>query len=196
MSDSGTEGSVAPTEVDRLTTLPKPGTPVDVRDRLLDMLRRDLVGPHPDYDPDLAREVLAGSSPSTWDLTGYLGPKQASRAEARAKSTVGAEGGELFGQEWRGAARPAAAHRGYVGEQPGERPRRRRRKRAAAIAQLRALHDGPLSPGLAPLRNGVRAPVLGRLRTDPRLDDAVFIPDKNEEARKNGEAPSPSRRRS
>jgi hypothetical protein len=46
-----------------------------VRERLIDLLRRDLVGPHPDLDPDLAREVLSGTNPSNWYLTGYLGPR-------------------------------------------------------------------------------------------------------------------------
>src|SRR6218665_3064667 len=66
--------AVSPT--DRLTKLPKPSTPVAVRERLLDLLRRDLVGPHPDSDPDLAREVIGGVAPSTWYLTGFLGPKR------------------------------------------------------------------------------------------------------------------------
>ena len=60
---------------DRLADLPKPTTPVEVRERLLDLLRRDLVGPHPDLDPDLAREVLTGVAPSTWYLGGFLGPR-------------------------------------------------------------------------------------------------------------------------
>lgn len=59
---------------DRLAGLPKPATPVAVRERLVDLLRRDLVGPHPDLDPDLAREVIAGVAPATWYLTGFLGP--------------------------------------------------------------------------------------------------------------------------
>ncbi|MBZ9916581.1 MULTISPECIES: DISARM system helicase DrmA [unclassified Mesorhizobium] len=70
---------------DRLSTLPKPGTPAEVRERLVDILRRDLVGPHPDLDPDLAREVLEGTSPSTWYLTGFLAPYRQTGAEKRAE---------------------------------------------------------------------------------------------------------------
>ena len=70
-----TVDSIDGSGADRLTLLPKPTTPTEVRTRLLEMLRRDLVGPHPDLDADLAREVLAGTSPSTWYLTGYLGPR-------------------------------------------------------------------------------------------------------------------------
>jgi hypothetical protein len=54
----------------------KPVSPVVVRERLIDLMRRDLIGPHPDLDPDLAREILSGSSPSNWYLTGYLGPQR------------------------------------------------------------------------------------------------------------------------
>ena len=55
---------------DRLATLPKPTSAEGVRAQLLEMLRRDLVGPHPDLDPDLAREVIEGTNPSNWYLTG------------------------------------------------------------------------------------------------------------------------------
>ncbi|MCZ7657697.1 MAG: DISARM system helicase DrmA [Xanthobacteraceae bacterium] len=47
---------------------------LDVRDRLVDLFRRDLVGPGPD-DADLARERLgADDRPSRWYLTGFLAP--------------------------------------------------------------------------------------------------------------------------
>ena len=77
--------------VDRLTQLPKPATSVEARTRLLDLMRRDLIGPHPDLDPDLAREVLAGSSPSTWYLTGYLGPRRSTGATRRLAVLTGSE---------------------------------------------------------------------------------------------------------
>ena len=43
-----------------------------VRGRLVDVLRRDLIGPGPE-DADLHREVLA-ENPSRWYLTGFLAP--------------------------------------------------------------------------------------------------------------------------
>lgn len=46
---------------------------VEVRQRLIDAFRRDLVGPHPEKDPDLARERLS-ENPSRWYLTGFLAP--------------------------------------------------------------------------------------------------------------------------
>jgi hypothetical protein len=77
--------------MDRLAELPKPLSPVGVRERLIDLMRRDLVGPHPDLDPDLAREVLSGSSPSNWYLTGYLGPRRKTDAARRLAGVIGSE---------------------------------------------------------------------------------------------------------
>lgn len=79
---------------DRLSVLPKPATPAEVRGRLLDMLRRDLIGPHPDLDPDLACEVLSGTNPSTWYLTGYLGPRRRGAKARRIEAVLGAAAAE------------------------------------------------------------------------------------------------------
>src|SRR5258708_39163049 len=86
--DSITTTTGAPL-ADRLTMLPKPTSAVDVRTRLLEMLRRDLVGPHPDLDSDLSREVFSGASPSTWYLTGYLGPRRQGFEDQRIKAVMG-----------------------------------------------------------------------------------------------------------
>lgn len=74
---------------DALSILPKPTTPVEVRDRLLDLLRRDLVGPHPDRDPDLKAEIISGTSPSTWYLTGFLAPRRKDAKDKRAEKIFG-----------------------------------------------------------------------------------------------------------
>jgi hypothetical protein len=50
-----------------------------VRTRLVDTLRRDLIGPGPE-DTDLARELLK-ENPSRWYLTGFLAPSLDSEAE-------------------------------------------------------------------------------------------------------------------
>ncbi len=47
-------------------------SPVEVRTRLLETFRRDLIGPSP-ADEDLARERLK-ETPSRWYLTGFLAP--------------------------------------------------------------------------------------------------------------------------
>lgn len=48
-------------------------TSVEVRAQLIDTFRRDLVGPHPEKDRDLARERL-NENPSRWYLTGFIAP--------------------------------------------------------------------------------------------------------------------------
>ena len=80
--------------MDRLAELPKPTSPLGVRERLIELMRRDLIGPHPDLDPDLAREVLSGSSPSNWYLTGYLGPRRKTDAARRVAGGSGSEAAE------------------------------------------------------------------------------------------------------
>lgn len=47
-----------------------------VRRRIVDLLRRDLIGPTPGAeDADLAREILdKNENPSRWYLTGFLAP--------------------------------------------------------------------------------------------------------------------------
>jgi hypothetical protein len=47
---------------------------MDVRAKLLDLIRRDLIGPHPDLDQDLAREVLQDEKPSRWYVGGFIVP--------------------------------------------------------------------------------------------------------------------------
>lgn len=44
-----------------------------VRTQLIDILRRDLIGPHPDLDADLEREVL-DEKPSRWYVGGFIVP--------------------------------------------------------------------------------------------------------------------------
>ena len=64
-------------------TAPAPVRSVEVRGRLVDALRLDLVGPDP-YEPADARlvtEVLP-ESPSQWYLTGFLAPIDAPESES------------------------------------------------------------------------------------------------------------------
>lgn len=46
-----------------------------IRAKLIELLRRDLIGPHPDLDTDLAREVLR-EKPSRWYVGGFIVPAQ------------------------------------------------------------------------------------------------------------------------
>ncbi|MEO5352962.1 MAG: hypothetical protein H7835_07095 [Magnetococcus sp. XQGC-1] len=52
----------------------------EVRDRLLDALRLDLVGPDNDYP--FAQELLA-DTPSRWYLIGFLVPREAQKCAGR-----------------------------------------------------------------------------------------------------------------
>lgn len=65
--------------------------PVEIRPRLIDTFRRDLVGPHPAKDPDLARERL-NENPSRWYLTGFIAPKDdAGGLESKVDAEPGAQ---------------------------------------------------------------------------------------------------------
>jgi len=115
------------TTVDRLSTLPAPTTPVEVRERLVEMLRRDLVGAHPDLDPDLEHEVLQGTSPSTWYLTGFLFPHRETTIEKRASLVEEAQS-ELALEEQRateGMEQGAAGQPTAQDQQSSEPPPRR-----------------------------------------------------------------------
>ncbi|MER9889104.1 hypothetical protein NKJ48_26060 [Mesorhizobium sp. M0114] len=46
---------------------------LEVRNKLIDILRRDLIGPNPDLDQDFAREVLT-EKPSRWYVGGFIVP--------------------------------------------------------------------------------------------------------------------------
>ncbi|CCE08072.1 conserved hypothetical protein [Bradyrhizobium sp. STM 3843] len=177
---------------DRLSGLPKPTTPVAVRERLVDLLRRDLVGPHPDLDPDLAREVIAGVAPATWYLTGFLGPKRdtgAAKTEASADAEVAAEqAAEDLLDAQRGSESLSEVTQGK-GVAPDEGQ--------PESPPVRSFQ--PSSIGLTVLlpRDARQLQVRvswGDYVTEPRLDDAVFLEAAREIAQARGEVPkAPSR---
>ena len=192
-TDSASEKVAPPT--DRMTTMSKPTSPVAVRERLIDLLRRDLVGPHPDLDPDLAREVLSGSNPSNWYLTGYLGPRRKTGAARRLAAVTGSEAAQ---EEL--AEDLLEAQRGSEGMEDG------------ATGKGAAPDDGsaerppvrsfePSSLGLTVLlprdAHELQARVTwGDYVTEPRLDDAVFLPEAREAAEARGEKPKAPQRSS
>jgi hypothetical protein len=59
---------------------------VDVRARLVDLMRRDLFGPHPQVDPDLEREVLQ-DKPSRFYVGGFIVPAYDGAAPVRMMRT-------------------------------------------------------------------------------------------------------------
>lgn len=91
-----------------------------VRTRLVDTLRRDLIGPGPE-DTDLARELLT-ENPSRWYLTGFLAPSLDSVAEEEVED----EGDPTFGDDEGSDPEtgPARAADDTPSDEPSRRPRR------------------------------------------------------------------------
>jgi hypothetical protein len=75
-------------------------TSADIRARLVDTLRRDLIGPGP-QDTDLARERLK-EKPSAWYVTGYVAPvleTSGASAETEEEDDIFEEGDPLVGDD-------------------------------------------------------------------------------------------------
>jgi hypothetical protein len=139
---------------------------VDIRARIVDVFRRDLIGPG-ERDTDLANERL-NESPSRWYLTGFLAP---------AEDPLGLEGiddeGDPSAQEEMeidveepdadGAGGAAADN-----EKP-EAPNARRRFLPSSIG-LTVLLD----PDVKEIEAGIS---WGDYRTEPRLPEAILLPE-------------------
>lgn len=180
--------NVSAPSVDHLSVLPKPETPAGVRERLTELLRRDLVGPHPDLDPDLAREVLTGTNPSNWYLTGYLGPQ---RKSAIAKRKALADGSDAKQEEQ--AELALESQRGSEGMEQGA-PGRGGESDDGSAERPPVRSFEPASLGLTVLlplnAKSLKARVTwGDYVTEPRLDEAVFLADAREQAEAAGEKP-------
>lgn len=139
---------------------------VDIRARLVDLFRRDLIGPGP-QDPDLAAERL-NESPSRWYLTGFLAP---------ADDPLGLEGEDgdddpsaqeemeidVEESDTEGAGGAAGDN-----EEP-ETPNTRRRFLPSSVG-LTVL----LSPDVKEIEARVS---WGDYRTEPALPEAVLLPE-------------------
>ncbi len=172
----------APT--DRLAALPQPTTPVAVRERLVDLLRRDLVGPHPDLDPDLAREVIAGVAPSTWYLTGFLAPKRDAGTVRAGNAEVAAEqAAEDLLETQRGSESlsEVTQSKGVAPDegQPESPPTRSFQPSSIGLTVLLPRDAQALQARVS----------WGDYVTEPRLDDAVFIETARAAAEERGEVP-------
>ena len=173
MADTGALGpaNTGQAPQDRLATLSKPTSAEGVRTRLLEMLRRDLVGPHPDLDPDLAREVLEGTNPSNWYLTGYLGPRRHSLKEWRPKAST---------DEDEQSERQLEAQRSSEGMEQGA-PGKSQAADDGATERPPVRSFEPSSLGLTVLlprdAMSLEARVTwGDYVVEPPLDEAVFLP--------------------
>ena len=174
--------------VDRLTQWPKPASAFEARTRLLELMRRDLIGPHPDLDPDLAREILIGSSPSTWYLTGYLGPRRSTGATRRMAAITGSEVDKedysegmleaLRGSE--GMEEGATGRGAAPDEGASERPQARSFEASSMGLTVLLPRDA----------RQLKARVSwGDYVTEPELDEAMFRREKRDEAEERGEKP-------
>ena len=185
-------GQPTATPTDRLTGLPKPATPVAVRERLLDLLRRDLVGPHPDLDPDLAREVLSRVAPSTWYLTGFLGPRRKSTAR-RSTAAAGTDAAKEEAAEDMLEAQRSSEGLSEVVPGRGDAPD----EGNPESPPVRSFQ--PSSLGLTVLlprdARQLQARVTwGDYVTEPPLEDALIFEEAREATEARGEVPKPPAR--
>lgn len=141
---------------------------LDVRSRIVNAFRRDLVGPGPEpQDLDLARERL-NENPSRWYLTGFLAPADDELAlDGSADGDASAEVEEL---EIEGGEPDADGAGGAAGdnEEP-DAPNARRRFLPSSVG---------LTVLLDPDIREVEAVVSwGDYRTEPAMDEALLLPD-------------------
>ncbi len=171
---------------DRLAGLPNPTSAVEVRERLMDLLRRDLVGAHPDLDLDLGREIISGTSPSTWYLTGFLAPRRKDSRERRAEKILG----NGTADEERAEAQLDALRSAEGMEQGAPGPGNAADDGASERPPMRSFV--PSSLGLTVLLPRSAKTLDARVTwgdyvTEPPLDKAVFLPDEREKAAQAGE---------
>jgi hypothetical protein len=174
--------------VDLLTQPSNTPTSAGARERLVEMLRRDLVGAHPDLDPDLAHEVLSGTNPSTWYLTGFLAPRRRIGVARRLAAIDGSDAAQEQAAE--GLLEAQRASEGMEEGAPG--PGSAADDGSSERPPMRSFV--PSSLGLTVLlprdAKVLKARVTwGDYVTEPRLDEAVFLPAVREAAEAAGDKP-------
>jgi hypothetical protein len=151
---------------------------VDIRRGLVDLLRRDLIGPHPDLDPDLAREVLNDEKPSRWYLGGFIVPAYDGVPPAAddAEEVAEATGDDLLASETLDSSLDGDAEEKEPTDQP---PRDRFLPSSIAITVM--------------LPETVREVTLratwGDYKTEPPLPDSLLIPDETKKGEPKPERP-------
>jgi hypothetical protein len=149
---------------------------LDVRSSIVDVFRRDLVGPGP-QDADLARERLS-DNPSRWYLTGFLAPAQDPLAQdgppTREDDPATQEEMEIDLEE------PAEEGAGGAAgdDAPPEAPSAKRRFLPSSIG-LTVL----LPPDVTELEARVS---WGDYRTEPPLSTELFLPEEGEDTSEDG----------
>jgi hypothetical protein len=156
-------------------------TSVNVRAKLVDILRRDLIGPHPDLDPDLAREVLQDEKPSRWYVGGFIVPVYDGAAPA-AKGEDEDEaaehtGDDLLSSETLDSPLDGDADEKDVAEQP---PRDRFLPSSIALTVMLA----------ETVREVTLRATWGDYKTEPPLPDALLFPEHTSEGEAKPEKPA------
>src|ERR1700730_6338555 len=144
---------------------PAPTSAAAIRSRLVDALRRDLIGPRPD-DTDLADERLR-DNPSRWYLAGFLAPALAGIPEGT--ESVEDEGDPLLSDE---ASDPETGTGGgrAADDAPDDEPSARK-SRVPSSCGLTVLVDASVREVEATLS-------WGDYVTVPPLPDEVFLDEK------------------
>jgi hypothetical protein len=141
---------------------------VNVRAKLVDLMRRDLIGPHPDLDPDLAREVLQDEKPSRWYVGGFIVPVYDGVASA-AKEEDADEAAEDAGDDLLGSETLDSSLDDDADEKDGADPPPRDRFLPSSIALTVILPEA--------VREVTVRATWGDYKTEPPLPDALLIPD-------------------
>jgi hypothetical protein len=151
---------------------------VGVRNRLVDLLRRDLIGPHPDLDQDLAREILS-EKPSRWYVGGFLVPAYDGAAPAAKDEDDEAEDAEddLLASETLDSPLEPDADEQESADQP---PKDRFLPSSIGLTVI-------LPETVSELR--LRA-TWGDYKTEPPLPDALIVPEALEKGAKKPEKPA------
>ncbi|MGX1165763.1 hypothetical protein AB7M16_002029 [Bradyrhizobium sp. USDA 372] len=147
-------------------------TSVDVRGQLIDIVRRDLIGPHPDLDADLAREVL-DEKPSRWYVGGFLVPSYDGTAPSKQDEDETAEksGDELLSLETLDSAPRGDEDENESADQP---PRDRFLPSSIGLTVIlpEAVHDVTVRVN------------WGDYRTEPPLPEALLLPEVEPDGKK------------
>lgn len=156
---------------DTAIPVPRPASEA-VRDTLVEFLRRDLVGPHPDRDPDLARERLsADERPSQWYLTGFIAPIEDGAAMGAAEAAE--EDADLLEEREAEVDDVDAAEATGAGEGESEAPSTKRRFFPSSIGITVML-----PPGVETLEARV---TWGDYLPDPPVPEAILAGEEEED---------------
>jgi hypothetical protein len=152
-------------------------TSLEVRNGLVDLLRRDLLGPHPDRDGDLAKEVL-DEKPSRWYVSGFIVPAYDGAAPPKTDEEEVAEQQEddLLASETLDSSVTGEADEKDSPDQPP-----RDRFLPSSIGLTVVLPEAVKEVGLRV--------TWGDYKTVPPLPDALVIPDALEPGEKKPEKP-------